>query len=820
MHAQASLANTIFRPGALAALALALCSMPALAGEGAAHAASTAAGIVGAGKLEAGPTWLAAIALIPFAMFLVNGLCAATRVHSKLPAYLTIAGLASSFAITAYLFVTHFLNGPGTPMNVNVFEWLHFTAGSSGQQFIANFAFHIDGLTILWMLFVTGLATLIALYASEYMSHDVGLGYCRFFAAFSLFVFSMSCLVMADNLVLMFLGWEGVGLCSYLLIGYFYKKPAAVAAAKKAFIVNRIGDLGLLMAIFSTYVAFGTVEYSKLFELIAKGVDATGQPIGESWVSVVIPLLIAAGAFGKSAQLFFYVWLPDAMEGPTPVSALIHAATMVTAGVFLIARMYPLFTADPHLIALSVVAWAGTITALWAATIEMAIFDIKRVMGYSTISQLGFMFAGLGVLTPEGAAFHTFTHAFFKATLFLGVGAVMHGFGGQLDLRRLSGVAWMKGFGLVALAMLVGSVNLSGVPFTAGYFSKDMILAEAFARPGGQIAGSQVIAWLLLLTAGMTAYYTFRTFFRVYLGPKEFVPGDDADLVDHGRHPKGTTLEEWHKQQGHGHGHGHDHGHDHGHSHGHGHDHGHGSVAERRLQTRVDFDPTTEEFDPHPPGAAMKIAIGVCMVLSILAAFLYMSQFGKPGSHGGWVPSMTQNSSAVLPAALAAGHAAHGADHAAGAAHAHGTFLGMDPHKVMYYVSAGVGLFGILLAAWLHGAKGWQGLFLGNRTAAAIAPRADAIANAWGPLTRAARNKYYVDEIYNAVIVQPLWVLSNIFHVIDQYLVDGLVNLFGALPRWAGRNLRPLQSGEMHGYALGMAGGLAVLFVLIAALAF
>lgn len=212
----------------------------------------------------------------------------------------------------------------------------------------------------------------------------------------------------------------------------------------------------------------------------------------------------------------------------------------------------------------------------------------------------------------------------------------------------------------------------------------------------------------------------------------------------------------------------------------------------------------------------MKLAIGICMALSILAALLYLSQFGKPGLAGGWVPTMTINSSAVVPAALASGDH-HGS---AGGEHAHGTFLGLDPHKAMYYVSAGVGFFGILLAAWLHGPKGWQGLFIGNRVAAAIAPRADSIANAWGPLTRAARNKYYVDEIYNAIIVQPLWVLGHIFHVIDQYLVDGLVNLFGALPRWAGKNLRPLQSGEMHGYALGMAGGLAVLLVLIAALAF
>jgi NADH-quinone oxidoreductase subunit L len=740
---------------------------------------------------------------------LLSGLYSILGVRTKLPAWTTVILLGTCFVVI----LGTFLNlGSGQQRIAHGFDWINITWGTfgsaehSGRSLVANFSFYIDSLTLLWMLFVTGLGTLIALYASEYMSHDVGPGYCRFFAAFNLFVFSMSCLVMADNLVLLFLGWEGVGLCSYLLIGYFYKKPAAVAAAKKAFIMNRIGDLGLLMAIFSVYVGFGTVEYTKLFDMIRAGVDGGGQPLdANTWLTVLTPLFLTLGAFGKSAQLFLYTWLPDAMEGPTPVSALIHAATMVTAGVFLIGRMMPLFTVDPHLTVLSVVAWAGTITALWAATIEMAIFDIKRVMGYSTISQLGFMFAGLGVLTPEGSAFHVFTHAFFKATLFLGVGAVMHGFGGQLDLRRLSGVMWMKGFGLVGVAMLIGSVNLSGVPFTAGYFSKDMILAEAFARPPGQIWGSQAVAWILLITAGMTAYYTFRTYFRVYLGPKDFRPGDDAELVDLGRHPKGVSLDEWHAQHGHGHGDGH------GHGHGYGHDHGHGSVAERRLKARLDFDPTTEEFDPHPPGMAMKASIAICMVFAVLAAGLYFMTPAR-GEGGGWVAGMVRESSAVVPAAVS-GSAHHAASDAA--AHAHGTFLGMDPHKVMYYVSALVGLIGILIAAYLHGPRGAQGLFIGNRESAGVAPRADALAHAFGPLTRAARNKWYVDEIYDFLIRTPLWVVSHISHLFDKLVVDGLVDLAGWLPRSLGRSLRPAQSGALHGYAVGMAGGIAVILLIV-----
>lgn len=796
-------------------------SLAFAAGEG--HAASAhLSGGGGAGSImREAPTWVLAIALLPFAAFLINGIFAALKVRNLLPAWFTIATLATSFGLTLLLFLNNFTGDVRTPMHVHGFEWIHFQWGATeAQAFVSNFAFYIDGLTCLWVLFVTGLATLIALYSSEYMNHDVGLGYCRFFAAFSLFVFSMLVLVMADNLLLMFLGWEGVGLCSYLLIGYFYKKPAAVAAAKKAFIINRIGDLGLLMAIFSAYGIFGTVEYSEIFTLVASGYDAAGNPLAvNTWAAIVMPLLFTCGAFGKSAQLFFYVWLPDAMEGPTPVSALIHAATMVTAGVFLIARLYPVYTIDPALTVLTIVAWSGALTAFWAATIEMAIFDIKRVMGYSTISQLGFMFAGLGLLSPTGAAFHTFTHAFFKATLFLGVGAVMHGFGGQLDLRRLSGVAWMRGFGLVGIAMLVGSINLSGVPLTAGFFSKDMILAQGFTTPSSMIGGANIVAWILLLTAGMTAYYTFRTFFRVYVGPKEFTTGDDAELLEIGRHPMGTSLAEWHKQHGHGHAehaersdHSDHSGHS-GHSGHAGHadsGHGAGSVAERRLQARVDFDPTTEEFDPHPPGIAMKAAILACMLLSIAAGGLYfLTTSGAGSEHGGWVGGMIHPSSAHFESP----HFGHSVEHA-GTKHEAAGFFGQDAHKLMYYVSAAVGLIGILIAAILHGPKGWQGLFLGNRVIAEKS-RADSLIPLFGPFTKIARNKWYVDEIYDALIVKPLYVLSHIFHLIDQYIVDGIVNLFGAIPRWIGKALRPTQSGEIHGYAMGMAGGLAVLLVLV-----
>ncbi len=696
--------------------------------------ASHAASVAGAGLT------LFALALPALATVLC-GLCAARGVKSKAPAWITVGSLATAFVL---VLMTYLDGGTGAARIAHGFEWINFAWGEGvGRAITANVSLYVDSLTLLWMLFVTGLATLIALYASEYMEHDLGAGYCRFFAYFSLFVLSMSCLVMGDNLLLLYLGWEGVGLCSYLLIGYFYQRPSAVAAAKKAFIMNRIGDLGLALGVFTTFVVFGTVEYAPLMEMWRAGVDGGGHSIAE-WVRVWLPIMFMVGAFGKSAQLFLYVWLPDAMEGPTPVSALIHAATMVTAGVYLIARLYPLFLLDAAHTALTIVAWSGAITAFWSATIGMAQFDIKRIMAYSTVSQLGYMFAGLGVLTSAGAAFHVFTHAFFKATLFLCCGAVMHGFGGQLDLRKLSGVARMKGWGIVGLAMLVGCLNLAGFPFSAGFFSKDMILAGAFAQPSGVIAGSQWVGWLLLLTAGLTAYYTFRVFFRVFVGPKAYEPGDEA------------------------HGHGDDQGHGADHDHGHGHG----------------------DFHPHAPKWAINLVLATLALASIVAAGAYFVH--KP-DHG-WVGMMVHHSTAAMPAG-------HEGDHAV----AHGTFLGRDPHKVMYYVSGIVGAAGILAAFGLH--------YVGRKTAARSA--ADSLLPALGPIPRWAQAKWYVDEFYDWLVVKPLWVLSHVFHLIDKLLVDGAVNLTGWLPRGFAHAIRPTQGGILQGYAATMAGGVAFILLVV-----
>jgi len=755
-------------------------------------AAGQAVDVVGGdGGEGAGAWWVTLIPFLPLIAAAFVGILACFNDRSKLPAWTSVALIALSFVLTVLAFIGW--EGSGV-LGTTAFEWINVSWGDDlGQTLSANFGFYLDGLSLLWMLFVTGLGALIALYASEYMEHDVGLGYCRFFGAFCLFVFSMACLVMADNLLLLFLGWEGVGLCSYLLIGYYHKKKPARDAAIKAFVVNRVGDLGLLLAIFLTFTTFGTIEFAELFPLIDQNRTGAGAPLSETWQVWAIPLLLCCGAFGKSAQIFFYVWLPDAMEGPTPVSALIHAATMVTAGVYLIARMTPLFLADPDLVGLTIVTWSGAITALWSATIAMAQFDIKRIMGYSTISQLGYMFAGLGVLTAAGGVFHVFTHAFFKAVLFLACGAVMHGFAGQLDMRRLSGLWGVPGFKIVTIAMLIGCLNLSGVPFTAGYFSKDMILAEAFATPGDAIWGAAAAGWILLITAGLTAYYTFRVFFRVFVGPTIYEPGDDT----HDAEAAAAHAEE---EDAHGHGH----------------------------------------FHPHGPKWAINSVLAALSVGSIAAAGLYFVD----KEHHGWAGGMVHASTAYpgeLPWAhhegethesQAPGDPAirpasfhpdgdHSHDHE-GEQHVHanergpaglarhagasaGTLLGFDPHKVMYYVSAVFGLAGIGGAFYFH--------FLGRTSADKV--RMDAVSDAIRPVSTWAERKWYVDEFYRFILVSPLKLIAHISHWFDKLVIDGLVDTAGRLPRWGAQAIRPSQSGILHGYATRMIGGVAVVLLIV-----
>ncbi len=359
----------------------------------------------------------------------------------------------------------------GEDLRIPLLEWV--TSG----DLQANWSLRIDTLTAVMLVVVNTVSALVHIYSIGYMAHDDGQP--RFFAYLSLFTFAMLMLVTADNLLQLFFGWEGVGLASYLLIGFWYHKPSANAAAIKAFIVNRVGDFGFALGIFAVFTVFGTISYDAIFASAPDQVGKTMMFLGQQYDTLtVICLLLFVGAMGKSAQFLLHTWLPDAMEGPTPVSALIHAATMVTAGVFMVARLSPLFELAP--VALQVVTGIGAITAFFAATVGVAQNDIKRVIAYSTCSQLGYMFVAMGVGAYSAGMFHLFTHAFFKALLFLGSGSVIHAMHDEQDLRKMGGLR--KGIPVTFVMMLIGTLALTGFPLTAGYFSKDMIIEAAHAK--------------------------------------------------------------------------------------------------------------------------------------------------------------------------------------------------------------------------------------------------------------------------------------------------------------------------------------------------
>ncbi|MBI2090614.1 MAG: NADH-quinone oxidoreductase subunit L [Deltaproteobacteria bacterium] len=380
-----------------------------------------------------------------------------------------------------------------------VFIWIE------SEPFRADFSFRADALTVVMLLVVTGVGLLIHIYSLGYMGHDEGM--IRYFAYLNLFVFFMLVLVMADNLLLLFVGWEGVGLCSYLLIGFWHHDHTNTIAGNKAFVVNRIGDFGFLLGILLLFWAMGRhgVWTLDLWELKASAHVLSPEQ------ALLITLLLFFGATGKSAQIPLYVWLPDAMQGPTPVSALIHAATMVTAGVYMTARLYFLFSMAP--VTLAVIATVGALTAFFAATIALAQNDIKRVLAYSTVSQLGYMFLAVGVGAFGAAIFHLFTHAFFKACLFLGAGSVIHSLEGEQDIRNMGGLR--SYLPTTYWTYLIAALAISGAPLTAGFFSKDLILWQAFAGT----RGSMWLWFLAWLTAGLTAFYMFRQFFLVFHGP-------------------------------------------------------------------------------------------------------------------------------------------------------------------------------------------------------------------------------------------------------------------------------------------------------------
>jgi NADH-quinone oxidoreductase subunit L len=432
--------------------------------------------------------WL--IPLAPFVGFLVNGL-----LGSSLPRWLvtTVALLAPLASFSAVLYESSVSLYPQTE---TLGTWLNV-----GPLHV-DFSLVLDQLSLVMLLIITGVGFLIHFYSVGYMAHDEG--YARYFSYLNLFLFFMTTLVLAGNALLMFVGWEGVGLASYLLIGFWFTKPSAAAAGKKAFIVNRIGDVGFLIGMFLLLANFGTLTFS---EIAAKLTENPGWTGG---VLTVTALCLLLGATGKSAQLPLYIWLPDAMEGPTPVSALIHAATMVTAGVYMIARTHVLFDHSPF--ALSTVAVIGAATALFAATMALVQTDIKRVLAYSTISQLGYMFLGCGVAAYSAAIFHLMTHAFFKALLFLAAGSVIHAMGDEQDMRKMGGLS--RKLPITFWTMTMGVIAIAGIPPWAGFFSKDAILYSAYTE--GSLG--KALWFVGLVTAALTSFYMFRLLYLTFFG--------------------------------------------------------------------------------------------------------------------------------------------------------------------------------------------------------------------------------------------------------------------------------------------------------------
>jgi NADH-quinone oxidoreductase subunit L len=627
--------------------------------------------------------------------------------------------------------------GEATPHIETLATWI--TAGS----FSAPFGFQFDQLSMIMVLVVTGVGFLIHIYSVGYMSHEGG--YYRFFAYLNLFMFFMLTLVLANNYLLMFVGWEGVGLASYLLIGFYFTKDSAANAGKKAFIVNRIGDFAFLIGMFLIIQHFGSLTYTDVFSKIAEGHFSPETGWG---LFTVIALCLMFGATGKSAQIPLYVWLPDAMEGPTPVSALIHAATMVTAGIYMIARSHAIFNLAPH--ALEIVAIIGCLTAIFAATMGLAQTDIKRVLAYSTVSQLGYMFLACGVAAYSAGIFHLMTHAFFKALLFLGAGSVIHAVGGEQDMRRMGGLRTK--IPVTFWVVTIATFAIAGFPPFAGFFSKDQILGATFHSP----YGGPVIWAVGLITAGLTSFYMFRLWFMTFFG--EYKP--DADLGD--AHALATA----HAAPSHG-------SDPHGSSHGDD-SHGHGGV--------------------HESPWVMLAPLVVLAVLSVVGGWVGVPEF----LHGHneiehFLSPVMQSGPAVAGEAAATSHDAT-ASHADEASQE-------KPGEELLLAGSSVGVAALgLFFAWL--------LYYKQRDLP------DRITGKVHGLYMMVLHKYYVDEGYGAIFVKPLLALSTVvfWRGIDQGVIDGLVNGAGSTSKGIGNELRRMQSGNIRSYAAWVAiGGAAVI---------
>ncbi len=664
--------------------------------------------------------WL--IPLFPFAGFLLNGTLG-RRLPRALVTAVALLCTAIPAAIVAWLWLA--MKAAGAPEAIRTVggPWIQIT----GLQI--DFAFTVDHLTLIMLGVVTGVGFLIHLYSAGYMAHEDG--YWRFFAYLNLFMFFMSVLVLASSFLLLFVGWEGVGLASYLLIGFYFKRDSAANAGKKAFIVNRIGDFGFLLAMFLLVREFGSLNFHHIFNAI------TVNPDWHGGVLTAIALLLVLGAAGKSAQIPLYVWLPDAMEGPTPVSALIHAATMVTAGIYMVARCHTLFDRSPY--ALGIVACIGAATAIFAACIGLVQHDIKRVLAYSTVSQLGYMFLACGAGAYAAGIFHLMTHAFFKALLFLAAGSVIHALSGEQDMRNMGGLR--KRIPITFWTMTAGVFAISGIYPFAGFFSKDEILYSVFISPNPL---GKLLWFLGLVTAGLTSFYMFRLWFKTFFGPQRFT--QQADLHEHG-----AAV----------------------HSH---------AGTHAVMEAEHDSGQAAHPHDVHESPWIMLFPLVILAILSII---------------GGWVG---------IPAALG-GHNeignflapvfANGAPQQAAETGSRSLELTLAAISLL---TAFVGLF----IAYLF-------YYKRPGTAAALAQRAPA-------LYRLVDHKFYVDEIYNSVLVQPLLMFSCLIlqFAIDGGIVNGSAAAAGASTRGLGSLVRRVQSGNIRSYAGWLAlGAAAVLLVMI-----
>jgi len=634
------------------------------------------------------------VPLLPLLGAAVNGLFGA-KWPNKIVNSVAIGSTGLSF-LGALEAVREFFESGQKLFHKEFFTWI------AAGNFRAGFDLQMDQLTVVMVLVVTGVGWLIHIYATGYMAHEGG--YYRFFSYLNLFMFFMLILVLAANYVLLFVGWEGVGLSSYLLIGFYFLRKSAADAGKKAFIVNRIGDFGFMLGMFLLFRAFHTLDFQAIFT----SSTLQGWPVelsGHLGTLTFACLLIFMGACGKSAQLPLYVWLPDAMEGPTPVSALIHAATMVTAGVYVVARSHVLFIHAPT--AMLVVAIVGCATAFFAATIGLVQTDIKKVLAYSTVSQLGYMFLACGVGAFSAGIFHLMTHAFFKALLFLAAGSVIHAMGGEQEMSRMGGLSkkirWTFG------TMLVATFAITGIPFFAGFFSKDAILFAAFQSP----TGGTILYAFGLLTALLTAFYMFRLIFLTFSGRPRF-----------------------------------------------------------------------DEHKVHVHESPWSM-LGPLVMLAVLSTI------------GGWfaLPAFFQGPD-YFANFLGPVFGGHESAEAAGEIAAHQLEL------ILAGVAVGAALIGLGVAYWLYLKR---------------PGKADGLAHSLKPAYTTLLNKYYVDEIYTAVVVRPLlWISTNVlWKAADVAGIDGAVNGIADGARAIGHGVRHTQSGNTRSYAVWVVVGAIVIIAVI-----